>query len=329
MKNRAISVGGVVLATLALAACSPEGGTTAPPGADGTIALNVVQFPIADFAPVWVAAQEGFFEEESLDVSYDEGGVKTAADVIPLVVSGSYQLALSTAASTVQARSQGLDISLVLGSTNYGQLDGPDHTLALVARTDGPQSYADLGEGSTVGVNGLNGATHVYAMKAIDDGGGDSSAITYQNVPNQSAAELILNGSVDASNMQEPFLSVALENPDLHVVGYNFEDIPVGTNQLSFVAGTDWAEANAEALDRFESAISRAVDWLMDPANRDEANQIIADGTGMPLDVVAGLTLPYYSTAIDEQLLTDQLQVFLNYGVIDEAPPASDILLSR
>jgi len=329
MNKRAVAGGLAALVALGLAACSSGGGDATAPGSEETTSLKVVQFPIPDFAPVWVADKQGYFADESLDVTYDAGGVKNAADVIPLLVSGTYELALSTAASTVQARSQGLDISMVLGSTNYGQPDGPDRTMALVARTDGPQSYADLGAGSTVGVNGLNGATHVYAMKAIDDGGGDPFAIDYQNVPNESAAELILNGSVDASNMQEPFLSVALENPELHVVGWNFENIPLGTNQLSFVAETEWATSNSEVLDRFESAIDRAVEWLMDPNNRDEADQIISEGTGMPLDVVAGLTLPYYSTEIDDELLAEQLQVFLKYRAIDDAPPPSEILLSR
>ncbi|HXF02613.1 MAG TPA: ABC transporter substrate-binding protein, partial [Arthrobacter sp.] len=82
-------------AVLALTACgggSPSGGggETAPAGggeaSGGMTKINVGVIPIVDVAPIYLGKEEGFFEEEGLDLELTlaQGG----AAIIPAITSG-------------------------------------------------------------------------------------------------------------------------------------------------------------------------------------------------------------------------------------------------
>jgi ABC-type nitrate/sulfonate/bicarbonate transport system substrate-binding protein len=47
---------------------------------------------------------------------------------------------------------------------------------------------------------------------------------------------------------------------------------------------TAWAEANAEALQGYATALLRAAEWAMDPAHREDVVQVIAAGRGVDED---------------------------------------------
>jgi len=328
---KTVLIASAVAGSLALAGCSSDGGETPGDGSGeaDVVSVKIVEFPIPDFAPVWAAEAQGYFTDEQLDVSYDEGGVKTSTDAVPLLVSGTYDLALGAGSSTAQARQQGLPIQIVVGSSQYGHEDGDDNSIAIIARADGPESLADLAAGDVVGVNGLGSATHTYARSAIDQAGADSAALEYQNVPNQTAPELVLNGSVAASTLIEPFLTAALQNPDIKVIGYPSALIATGTPTLSFVASESYIADHADVIDRFRSAVQSGADWLNDPANREEALALIAEHTGLPAELLSNLVLPNYSTAISPELLAQQLDLFVDYGVLEQAPPLDEILATQ
>ena len=117
MKNlhRKLFGGAAMLAaaSLALVGCSAE---PAPP-ADGTdpafetVNIEVGVVPVVDVAAIYLAQQEGFFEEQGLNVNINIG--TSGAAVIPSVVSGQYTFGFSNMVSLLQANDQGLPVTII------------------------------------------------------------------------------------------------------------------------------------------------------------------------------------------------------------------------
>ena len=118
---------GSVLA-LTLAACN--NGTNATQDAESTPEgelqeVTVGAIAIADVAPLHLAVQEGFFEEEGLDVEIVEttGGAVS----LPGVVAGDYDFAFLNVASLMIARDQGLDVEFIANGTTTTGEPGADN----------------------------------------------------------------------------------------------------------------------------------------------------------------------------------------------------------
>lgn len=93
--------------------------------------------------------------------------------------------------------------------------------------------------------------------------------------------------------------------------------------------GADEHERCAGVDDRFRSAVQSGADWLNDPANREDALALIAEHTGLPAELLSNLVLPNYSTTISPELLAQQLDLFVDYGVLEQAPPLDEILATQ
>jgi NitT/TauT family transport system substrate-binding protein len=86
------------------------------------------------------------------------------------------------------------------------------------------------------------------------------------------------SGAVDAAMIASPFAEQA-EAAGFHRLGNllpNYLDAStyIGGN---LVVRKDWAEAHSDELTRFIRAHYRAIDWLYDPANKDELYDIVKD----------------------------------------------------
>ena len=102
----ALSVG------LVLAACSGAGTSPSPSASTAPTALTVGLgfIPSVQFAPFYLADQEGYYAERGLDVEFQN---KSDPDLITLVGQGSVDVGLADGTSVIPARSQGIPIKYV------------------------------------------------------------------------------------------------------------------------------------------------------------------------------------------------------------------------
>ena len=109
----------VVLALLA-AGCGDDddGDTTA--GDEGTeeelTPITVGVIPIGGMAPFFYGLEQGYFEEEGLDVSTEIGF--GGAEFVPAVLSGEQQFAVGEYLSLMIARENGVGLQVVSNLTN-------------------------------------------------------------------------------------------------------------------------------------------------------------------------------------------------------------------
>lgn len=317
-----------VAAALTLAGCA-GGGTDGTETSHDPVTPDTLKFvsaPIVDFAPLWVGLEQGYFKDAGVNV-VDAGsaGAQNGAESAALLVSGKFDLGLSTLTSLAQAAGQGIQLKAITGSTVLG---GPDDgSNILVTGKSGPTSFKELGRsGVKIGVVALNSPAQVFTMKTIDEAGGDSSAVTFQSVPYPSGAELVANGSIDADVLIEPFATKAKKNPDLTVVGSVGAVLPENTPGLEVVATPAVIKGKAGAIAKFKTGWAQAIKWINDDDNHDALLKLLANKTGQDLDVLAEGSLPTYAEALSEESVKKYLKMMVEYKVLDEIPTLSDIL---
>ena len=106
----------LVASMLALAACGggdddsgSAGGTT---GADGELRqVTVGMLPILPTAALYAGIEEGFFEDNGIEITVETG--QGGAALLPAVVSGDIEFATSNPVSLLQARDKDLDVRVI------------------------------------------------------------------------------------------------------------------------------------------------------------------------------------------------------------------------
>ena len=124
------ATGMLAAAALVLSACGAgdDGGTTE--SASGLDQVTVGIIPILDVAPIYLGQDQGFFEDEGIELTLESG--QGGAAILPGVESGQFQFGFSNNTSLLVAKDKGLDVRIVAaGNSTTGEV-GADFS-AVVA----------------------------------------------------------------------------------------------------------------------------------------------------------------------------------------------------
>ncbi|WP_043497155.1 ABC transporter substrate-binding protein [Georgenia sp. SUBG003] len=198
--RRHLAVAAVASGVLALAACAgqpagPDATTTTAPGtgtgtAGTTAALTVglTYTPDIQFAPFYLAAEKGYYEDAGLDVTLRHHGANEG--LFTAVGGGQEDVVVAGGDEMLQARSQ--DVPLVDVATLY-----QEYPVALIVPADSPvRTAADL-EGRTVGVPGPFGETYFGLLALLHGAGLTEDDVTVEHIGFTQQAALTA-GHVDA-----------------------------------------------------------------------------------------------------------------------------------
>lgn len=183
----------VLIATaLVLAGCSAD----TEPSSEVTIGLTYV--PNIQFAPYYVAAENGYFEEEGIDVTLRHHGQDE--DLFGALGQGEEDVVIAGGAEMLQAHTQGVDA--VTFQTLY-----QTYPVAVIVPDDSPiETLEDLA-GKTLGIPGRFGETWFGALAFLEQAGLTEGDVTIEEIGFTQQAALA-GGHVDA------------------VVGFGNNDVP-------------------------------------------------------------------------------------------------------
>ncbi|SJM47717.1 putative extracellular solute-binding protein [Actinomycetales bacterium JB111] len=316
----------VVAAALALTSCSSnDTGSDSPPeaGSDSdhdleTTELSIGSLGLADEVPLYIAIDEGFFDDEGLSVEAHTapggGAALTAA-----LMSGETQFAYTAYVSIFLASAQGLPIRVAREN------DGAGPQGIYAAAGSGITTPSDLA-GRSIAVNSLSNFQEVTARAALDHAGVDSTTVEFVEIPPPEMQAAVETGNVDAAWLPEPFLTIATGDGTLT------EILPVFTGPIEDLPVAGWATTESFAAENplttaaFVRAIDRAIEFAYDnPERRDE---IIADYSGMDLSLVQELEPPNL-IADPTRDLAPVVDLMVNYGLLDTEINANDVLLDE
>lgn len=310
-----------VAGALTLAGCAGGGTPTATdpaPGAttggDATGELTPVSvgvIPIVDVAAIYLGVDEGFFEEEGLDVTLElaQGG----AAIVPAVVSNEYQFGFSNVTSLLLATNNGVPLQAVAAG-NYTTGAEPDIGAVVVPEDSDIETAADLA-GRSVAVNTLNNISDSTIRNVVDDAGGDSSVIQFVEMGFPDMPAAVSGGQVDAALILEPHLTRALQD-GARVVSWNYMETDPDLMIAAYFTSQPYAAENPEVVEAFTRALNRALDFAEE--NPDATRAILDEYTQIDPAVAEAMTMPRFSSEFSTDTVQLLADLALEYGMVDQ-----------
>jgi NitT/TauT family transport system substrate-binding protein len=318
---------GLLLATaLMAAACGDDEGTGEDAGGsnDGGSSeeltpIKVGILPLTGLAPLWYGIEQGYFEEEGLEVTTEigEGG----AALTPAVLSDDYQFAIGEYMSTMQARENNVGIQIVSNLTNGASSADQGINALLVKADSGIDSVEDLA-GKTIAVNGLNGIEDVAIKSILDENGIDPNDVEFVEVPFPDMNAAVETGQVDVASQPEPFVTLGEQAGLVNLLDPFYEALP--GLPLGLVFGSEeWLDDNPDLANAFHRALVRSIEASSDEEAMGEAILANTDTTPELLDEIA---LDDWSAEVDRDKLTALAELAVQYEALEEAPNLDELI---
>ena len=333
----------VLVLTLALAACGSDDDDGEPAaGGDETVAETTAEEPQettavtlqlkwvtqGQFAGYYAALEQGYYEEEGLDVTIKPGG----PDIVPeqVVLGGQAEFGINWLDNTLATRDQGGKI------VNIAQVFARSGMTEITWADTGLDEITDL-EGKKVGV-WLGGNEHKLFAALNKNGLDPDSDVNIVAQPFD--MNLFLNREVDAAaamTYNELAQVLESENPDTGEL-YTLDDLNVmlmsdlGTGALEdgiFVT-EEWIadEANQDTATRFLKASFKG--WAYCRDNPDDCTQYVLDagptlGEGHQAWMVNEINKLIWPNdngigVMDEEDYDTTVQIATDYGVVKNDP---------
>lgn len=238
----------LMLATLSLVSCTKD---------ENVVRVNEVTHSVF-YAPLYVAINEGFFEEEGLTIELTNGG--GSDKTMTAVMSGQADVGLAGPETAVYVKAG--------GSSNYpvvfGQLTTKDGSFLIGRERTSNFKWSDL-EGKEI-IGGRRGGMPAMCLEyALYKNGlinGENVTINY-DVQFDLVASAFGAGTGDYCTMFEPVAS-SYEN-----AGKGYVQADVGTEAgtipyTCFMATKDYIKDNQSTVKSFMKAIMKAIDFVME-----------------------------------------------------------------
>ena len=260
--------------TVSLTACggssSNSDASAAADSADsGATHLRLIYSPSLCAAPMYIAIENGYFEDEGLDI---EQVTVDAAHVSEAIGADQVDVGMGLIGKLLQPLENGLPIKFTTGIHT-------GCTKLLVPGDSDIKSIADL-KGKKIGVPGLADAATVVSKRSLSAAG---IGVTDQNMEvefsvysRNDLAQALQNGAVDAIALGDPAASIAEEQYGLTALIDTATD-PEYKDEYCCAAfvTSKLAEENPKAAAAFTRAVQKASQWVQE--NPDETAKIITE----------------------------------------------------
>ncbi len=283
MKNtirRVLAAATVVVATAPLlAACGSDDG-----GGSGDLTevkLQLQWLPQAQFAGYYAAVDQGFFEEEGLEVEI----IPSGGDIVPqdALASGDVDYAIAWVPKVLGSIEGGANL------TNVAQIFQRSGTLQVANADSGIESVADF-EGKKIGSWGFGNEWEIFAAMAAEGLDAESVEIVTQDF-NMNA---FLQGDIDAAQAMtyneyaqvletvNPDTDELYQPEDFNVISY--EDTEGAMLQDAIWADTERLESDEEYADTTVAFLKAVIKgWAFARDNVEEAAEITVNaGSAWP-----------------------------------------------
>ena len=284
--RRATAAGALALTTaLVMAACS--GGGSATPSGDSSgdaggeltpVKLQLQWLPQAQFAGYFAAVDQGFFEEEGLEVEI----IPSGGDIVPqdALANGDVDFAIAWVPKVLGSIEAGANL------TDIAQIFQRSGTLQVSWADSGIDSVADF-EGKKIGSWGFGNEWEIFA--AMADEGLDAS--TVQIITQDFNMNAFLQGDIDAAQAMtyneyaqlletaDPETGELYQPEDFSVISY--EDTVGAMLQDAVWADTERLESDAQYAETAVSFLKAVIKgWVFARDNAQDAAEItIASGS--------------------------------------------------
>ena len=313
------------LLIVALVACQAPPEESAPAAELRRVTLLLGYRPDVQFAPFYVAQQEGHFADAGLEVTIEH---RQAPDVQRLVADGQAEFGVADATDVMIARTAGIPIRYV--STLYQSFP-----VAIIgAADDVPADPADLA-GRTIGTPGMFGSSWHALLALLEAGGLTADDVTVREYPQFNQVDGLSNGDVE-------LITGFRNNEPLRYEARGDEAGLLTVDEIAplpgpgMIAGDELLADDPELVRAFVTAVAAAqAEVIADPeigfAAAEEAVSTIAEDPEVARAVLeATVELwagdGFANGAIDVELWETAYATMERLGFIDGSVPLEDMI---
>lgn len=313
-KHAATAVAALALTGL-VAGCTGSGGEPAPETLDpaNPVAITVGTLPAGDYAPLYIAEQEGYFEDEGLDVTIEI--IAGGAVGVTQLVSGELDFTSATWANTLAAVSQGLEVQVVREGTNSAK----EGINGMIALADGPIQSAEDMRGQTISVNTLQSATEVQIRDCLATAGLGPDDYELVEVPFPEVGAAVTQGRIAAGFVPEPFITIGESQGLKSVLSASVcNERQANSPLINWNTSKRFAEQNPAVVAAFVRAMDKATQLAIDDPQ--VVVDILPTFTTLTPELAGELTLPSFVADGTPNLEGAELtmELMLEYGLLEE-----------
>ncbi len=271
--------------------------------------------PTDDLTPVFWAIDNGIYKKAGLDVEFiptPSGSAATTA-----VISGAYEIGKSSPIAACAAHLKGVPVVVIANGALWEVNNA--WAVGVCAVDSTAKSGADL-NGMVVGTAGLNDLAQLAMNAWVDKTGGDSKTLKWIEIPNSAAAPAVADHRIAAVQLNEPFLSAAIESKQVRALAKFLGAISPSFASTLYMSHPDWANKNKALVERFVRITYETGKYTN--AHPAETASLIADRTKMTLDTLKKVTRAHAATTSDPALLQPNIDVAAKYGQLSRVFPA-------
>ncbi|KQY50886.1 MULTISPECIES: ABC transporter substrate-binding protein [unclassified Nocardioides] len=298
-----------VAASLALLLSSCGSGSEAQQ-ADGKLEKTKVTIgvlPLADYATVYWAKENGFFEDEGLTVELEplQGGPVG----VQKVAAGELDFSFTNSVSGSIAQAKGAPVQTVVLSSSLG----PDSMGVFVEPDSDIKDLEDL-DGKTIGINTTNNMGDVTFQSLVDSEGLDVKP-EWIEVPFSEMIAGVEAGSIEAGYVPEPFKSAAEAAGLREVV-----DLAGGVNSefaaSTFIASDKFIDANPDTVAAFIDAMYAANADIS--KHEKEFRAWLPGVAGVDAKTAQTMSIPVFATELPTAGLEKVNKTLVDQGLVDD-----------
>lgn len=318
-KKRLLLVGLLVLVLVAVCGCGPEQELT-------TVQVNEVTHSIF-YAPFYVALEQGYFQEEGLEIELTNGGGSDKS--MTALLSGQADVGLMGPETAVYVRNEGRENYAVI----VAQLTKRDGSFLLGKTPDEDFTWSKLRGTSVIGgrSGGMPEMTLEYVLK--QNGMTPNVDLTVRtDVQFDLMGGAFIAGEDDYVTMFEPSAST-MERADqgyiVASVGEAAGDVPY----TCFMVTRDFLEAEPELVTAFVRAVYRGQQYVQTHSAEEIATAILDSFPDSDLELVTTVVQRYLEIGVwkTEPMMVEEdyqrlLTIIREAGIIDQAPEMKDLV---
>ena len=318
-KKRLLLVGLLVLVLVAVCGCGPEQELT-------TVQVNEVTHSIF-YAPFYVALEQGYFQEEGLEIELTNGGGSDKS--MTALLSGQADVGLMGPETAVYVRNEGRENYAVI----VAQLTKRDGSFLLGKTPDEDFTWSKLRGTSVIGgrSGGMPEMTLEYVLK--QNGMTPNVDLTVRtDVQFDLMGGAFIAGEDDYVSMFEPS-ACTMEGADqgyiVASVGEAAGDVPY----TCFMVTRDFLEAEPELVTAFVRAVYRGQQYVQTHSAEEIATAILDSFPDSDLELVTTVVQRYLEIGVwkTEPMMVEEdyqrlLTIIREAGIIDQAPEMKDLV---
>jgi NitT/TauT family transport system substrate-binding protein len=268
--------------------------------------INIGILPTADYIPVILAKQEGYFDQEGLNVT---ARITTTTTSVSGLVGGDFQVSGVNWLAFITAINRKIDL-LALGEADRG---GPGYAAFVVKADSAIQKPADL-IGKKVAVVAVNGNCDILLNETLRQLKLDFKSVRYVSLPIPDMGGNIARGGVDAACVPEPLLSAMKAQGGARLVMDLFTGVGDGFPITGFAVTADFVKKNPNTA----AALQRALDKgrALASSNPEKVRAALPTYTTLKPEQTKNLVLPTYPVKSDVKALQRNADLMKTFGLL-------------